>query len=322
MPDDRQVCRPVDGKVAVRRRERAIAELATRQHGVVTRTQLASLGFGADAIDYRLRTGRLHPVHRGVFAVGHRVLATRGRWIAAVLAAGPGAVLSHLSAAALVGLGGAGGVVDVTVRGRKGERQGIRFHRNALGPGETRTYDGIPVTTVARTLLDLASVLDRDRLEQAIGIAEARGLGDSPSLPELVERHPRRQGIANLRAILGDPGPGTGITRSELELRFLRFLRRHHLPRPEVNVWLEVGGRRMEVDCLWRDAGLVVELDSREHHLDAVAFETDRARDRALVAAGWRCIRITWRHLRHQPEAVAADLRAALRGPSGELAVI
>ncbi len=272
-----------------------------------------SLGFGADAIDHRLRTDRLHVVHRSVYAVGHRVLASHGRWMAAVLAGGRGAALSHLAGGALSGLGtGEGRRIDVSVPRRVAERRGLRFHRVALASDELVVRDRIRVTTVARTLLDLAAVLSRERLEQAIATAERLGLADSPSLPELMERYPRRRGMANLRAILGEPGLGTGITRSELEVRFLRFLRRHDLPRPEINAWVEVGGRRLEVDCLWRDARLVVELDSRKHHLDRVAFEVDRARDRALVAAGFRCIRITWRQLHDQPHALAADLRSAL----------
>lgn len=237
--------------------------------------------------------------------------------MAAVLAGGSGAALSHLSAAGLFGLGGGGVVVDVSVRGRKGVRPGIRFHRAPLPVDETFTRDGIAVTTVARTLFDLASVLRRDRLEQAMSRAEARGFADSPSLPDLMERYPGRRGIANLRAILAEERLGLDMTRSELEIRFLEFLRDCDLPRPEINVRLDVGRGWIEVDCLWRDAGLVVELDSRAHHGDARAFEADRVRDRVLTVTGFRCVRVTWRQLHDTPEALAADLRSTLAAAKG-----
>jgi very-short-patch-repair endonuclease len=157
-------------------------------------------------------------------------------------------------------------------------------------------------------------VLRREQLEQAIGRAESRLLTDAPSLPALVARHRGRRGMATLRAVLADGRIGLDLPRSELELRFQAFLRDRGLPRPEVNVLVDVGARRIEVDCLWRAARLVAELDGHAYHGDSGAFETDRGRDRALVAAGYRCMRITWRALRLEPEAVAADLRASLLG--------
>jgi very-short-patch-repair endonuclease len=181
-----------------------------------------------------------------------------------------------------------------------------------LPADEVTVHERIPVTTIGRTLLDLAAVLDLEHLEQAIARADHLRLASSPALPELMQRYPRRAGTANLRRVLGESGLGRGIASSELEVRFLAFLRRYGLPRPEVNVRLGVRGREYEVDCLWRESSLVVELDSRRHHDDPVAFETDRARDRALIAAGYRCMRVTWRHLHDHDVVLAADLRAAI----------
>lgn len=232
--------------------------------------------------------------------------------MAAVLACGPGSALSHRASGGHWGLRtGEAGPVDVTVPCRRRSRRGVRLHRARLPHDELTTHEGIAVTTVARTLLDLAGVLDREHLEQAVAKAEQLGLGDSPSVPELLERYPRFRGRGLLRAILGE-GLGRGVARGELEIRFQRLLRRHDLPLPELNVWLELGGRRIQADCVWREHALIAELDSRAHHADWAASEADRARDRALIAAGWRCVRITWRQLCDEPDRVAADLRATL----------
>ena len=173
---------------------------------------------------------------------------------------------------------------------------------------------GIPVTTVPRTLFDLASVLPKNQVERAINEAEIQGLTDPLSLADLVNRHPGRKGITMIKAILEDGAP---LTRSELETRFLSFLKRAGLPQPEVNVPMLVAGRWIECDCLWRDRGVIVELDGLAVHRTAAAFERDRARDRMLHARGWRIVRITWRQLHGEPEAVAYDLRTLLSADSG-----
>jgi Protein of unknown function (DUF559) len=302
-----------------RRLERRIAALVERQHGVVSRAQLREYGMGDGAIDARLARRRLLPVHRGVYAVGHRRLAPRGRWVAGLLAAGPGAFLSHRSAAALWELCRDRGDIHVTVRGRRRRQSSLRIHETDLAADETCVHDEIPVTTVARTLFDLASLLPREQLEQAISRAESRMLADAPSLPALVARYPGHRGLANLRAILADGRIGLDVTRSELEVRFLTFLRERGLPRPEANVIVDAGGRRVEVDCLWRRARLVAELDGHCYHVDLRAFETDRRRDRALLAAGYRCMRITWRALELESDALETELRAALGRPVARL---
>lgn len=167
------------------------------------------------------------------------------------------------------------------------------------------------MTSVSRTLFDLAAVLVRRQLERAMSEAEVRQLTDRLSLSDLMDRYPRRRGSANLRALLAAKTPG-GITRNEFEERFVALLDAQGLPRPRLNATLALRGRFFEVDCLWRKQRLIVELDGRAVHRTDQAFESDRQRDRVLLAEGWRFTRVTWRQLRDEPSAVAADLRAAL----------
>jgi hypothetical protein len=290
-----------------------IAALAGSQHGVIARTQLAALGIGRRAIGHRLRCGRLHPLHRGVYAVGHRVVSREGRWMAAVLAMGSGAVLSHRSAAALWGMRATTRTrIEVAVPGRPGSRPALQVHRVRLAADETTTHRGIPVTTPNRTLLDLAAVLDARQLEKPINEAEILRLTNPISLDDLLERHRGRRGAKALREILATRDLGSTITRSELEDRFLRFLDEAVLPRPEVNVALRVAGQWIEADCVWPNHRLIVELDGHATHATAGGFERDRARDRALHADGWRVVRITWRQLHEERDAVARDLERLL----------
>lgn len=178
--------------------------------------------------------------------------------------------------------------------------------------------NGIPITTSSRTLLDLATVLRPRELEKAIGQAEVLRLADPLCLAELVARHPGRSGVVVLRSLLEAGRIGATVTRSELEDRFLTFLATNQLPRPEVNVALEVAGRWIKVDCLWRAARVVVELDGYASHGTRSAFERDRARDRRLQTADWRVVRITWRHLTEDPGALASELRSVL-GPARKI---
>ena len=166
--------------------------------------------------------------------------------------------------------------------------------------------EGIPLTGLSRTLLDLATVLPSHQVERAFNEAQVRALSDTLSLPDLIERYPRRRGIRTVKAIL-DTGPA--FTRSELEARFAAFRRRADLPSPSLNAVVE----GYECDCVWPNRGVIVELDGRASHATAAAFENDRLRDRALIAAGWRVIRVTWRQLHDEPEALAVDLGRILR---------
>jgi very-short-patch-repair endonuclease/predicted transcriptional regulator of viral defense system len=289
--------------------ERAIGALAERQHGVVTRAQLSELGLGAGAIDHRVRLGRLRAVHRGVYRIGP--LSSDGRRMAAVLACGRDAVLSHLSAAALWGIRQSDRI-EVTTRASHRGPKHIRVHRSPLRDDERTTHRGIPTTTVPRTLLDLSAVVHPDALRSALRQAEQLRLTDPLSLIDLVERYPRRQGLAAIRALLKEASIGARVIRSELEERFQAFLLRAGLPLPQTNQFVE----GFEVDCVWPDQGLIVELDGRAVHDTFHAFEQDRSRDRVLAAAGWRVIRVTWRQLHEEPELLKADLRQLLSQPA------
>jgi very-short-patch-repair endonuclease/predicted transcriptional regulator of viral defense system len=302
--------RDVNAHIGSQRREDAeIARLAEGQHGVVSRGQLVALGLTPRKVQRRLAAGRLHPLHRGVYCVGHRVLSREGRWLAAVLAGGPGAVLSHMPAAALWGIVATpAGRVDVTVGAERRQRQGIRFHRAAIGADEVTTERGVPVTTPARTLLDLAKTLDQHRLHRAIDRAEQHRLTGHHPLDELLTRYPKAPGAAKLRAITEQGSIGDTVTRSELEDRFLQFLDAHGLPRPEMNQRI----KEIEGDCVWREHRLMVELDGRATHQTTAAFERDRERDRLLQSHGWRVIRLTWRQLHKDTARVKSDLSRLL----------
>lgn len=291
-----------------------IARLAAAQHGVASRRQLLALPLTLHQIRARIGAGRLIPIHRGVYAVGHGRLTREGRWMAAVLAGGPWAVLSHESAAMhwlLLSPHPSEAHVTAPVRGRR--RDGIRFHGARLRSDERTTRDGIPVTTVARTLLDLAAGGDGRRLERALAQAEFHRYTDRPALPELVRRHRGERGAAVARRLLAGGAAELGVTRSALEERFVAFCVERRIPRPELNAAIHLGERHVLADCLWRRQRLVVELDGFASHGDSRrAFESDAARQRAMMAAGWRVLRVTWRQLRDEPLALATDLRAML----------
>jgi very-short-patch-repair endonuclease/predicted transcriptional regulator of viral defense system len=294
-------------------RDRAIAALAGRQHGVVALPQLKALGITASAVRDRVASGRLHRVHRGVFAVGHPILKTEGRFMAAAFACGPGAVLSHRSAAALWDLRQTDrALIDVTAPTRR-SRRGIDVHGSrTLQPADVTTVNGIPCTTVARTLLDLAEVVDRRGLERAYERAEILRMLDTRAVQEVLDRAAGRRGAAMLQSILGDNSLGDAITRSELEERFLAICKSSRLPRPRVNAYIDLYGGGVEVDFLWRRERLIVETDGHASHGTRAAFERDRARDRRLTIAGWRVVRFTWRQVVRERDEVASTLALLL----------
>jgi very-short-patch-repair endonuclease len=282
---------------------RSVAELAARQHGVVSRGQLIALGIGG--IDERLARGLLHAIHRGVYAVGHRRLTPEGRWMAAVLAAGPGAVLSHRAAAALWGIRPSTRSATDVIAPRRCRRPGIDAHHIVLPPDEVTVEHGIPVTTPARTLFDLAAVVTAQQLRHALNEAEIRRLASPTPLDALIARHPRRKGTQALRSALDQQRQtGETFTRSNFETAFLDFAERHGLPRPKMNHPLGP----YEPDALCPDHRLIVELDSYAIHTTREAFEQDRARDRALTLAGYRVVRVTWRQLNTDADALAQQL--------------
>jgi very-short-patch-repair endonuclease len=274
----------------------------------VTRAQLVAAGLRRGAIAHRVAERRLHPVHRGVYLVGHPVPAPLAREMAAVLACGIGAALSHHWAAAVWELRPpARGAIDVTVAGRNpGLHRGIRIHRvRRLDPLDVRRYRAIAVTAPARTLLDLGEVVPRHHLERAIAEGLRRRLIETDQLLDLLGRSPGRRGGAALRELLNhDPA----FTRSEAEVRLLALLRAAGIPPTDVNVRLG----RHEVDFLWREQRLVVEFDGYAYHSTRAAFERDRGRDADLQAAGYRVMRVTWRQLIETPEAVVARIAQAL----------
>ncbi|MGI8413271.1 MAG: type IV toxin-antitoxin system AbiEi family antitoxin domain-containing protein [Solirubrobacteraceae bacterium] len=314
MSDAADVNHEIEGKRRSGRADLAVAAIAARQHGVVSRAQLARLGLGRGAVEHRIACGRLHPVYRGVYAVGHSLLSVNGRRLAGVLAAGPGAALSHHSAAALWGIRrGEASSTEITVPRWRRPRPGLSLHVAAFPADEVTIRHCIRVTSVPRTLLDLAAILRSSDVERAIERAEALRLCDPLSLADLVSRYPRRPNVATTRAILAANRIGSAITRSELEDRFLALLADHGLPRPTVNALVETSaGRWIEVDCVWPDARLAVELDGYAIHAPRASFERDRGRDRALAAAGWRVVRITWRQIHLDARTVVGDLESLL----------
>jgi very-short-patch-repair endonuclease len=277
------------------RQPRAIADLAERQHGFVAAWQL---GLGRGAIDHQVRTGRLHVWYRGVYAVGHRAVRREGRWMAAVLAAGPRAVLSHRAAAALWAIRpSVRPRIEVTVPVKRRSANDIQIHCAPLAPDEITVHDGIRVTTPARTLVDIAAVLPPHELGRAVNQAEILRL----PFPDL-DRYAGRRGISKLRRAEPDH------TRNDFEAAFRAFAAAHGLPAPLVNRHLD----GIEPDFRWPSHKLVVELDGFETHGTRGAFERDRARDRKLLAAGWRVVRITWRQLHETPTELAHDLHSLL----------
>jgi very-short-patch-repair endonuclease len=275
---------------------------------VVSGEQLRELGFTRGQVRARIEGKRLLPVHRAVYAVGHLDLSLDGRRLAAVLACGPGALLSHRAGGALQGLLTWAPRLDVTVPTPRKARDGIELHRSRLiHPEDRDQVRGIPVTGVARTLVDLADVLSEARLAKAVHEAEVQRAFDLKAIERVLSRLPGRRGRHRLSRVLAAYRPDPSFTRSRAERRFLALCERHGLPRPATNVW--IGDQ--EVDAYWEDVGVVVQIDGAEAHNTRVAFREDRARDRRLSALGLRVVRITWADL--DDEAQLADELRALR---------
>jgi very-short-patch-repair endonuclease len=281
---------------------------------LVTHRQLVAIGIHGSAITRRVATGRLQRIYRGVYAVGHLQQTSEARWIAAVMAGGPGAVLSHLDAAALWRIyDGAGARIHVTTTTRSSRAVGgVQVHRaRRLDPEDVTVLRGIPVTTVARTLVDLTDLLGSDRVLRALREADFLRLLDLDALSAAVERAHGRKRLGVLREAVAAHRPGE-IVRSELEHRFLELVRAAGLPTPETNVKITARGRTYEIDCLWREQRVAVELDGRAAHARITAFEPDRRKDAALNAFGLRPLRFTWLRVSREPADVIAELDATL----------
>jgi len=291
--------------------EDRIGALAAGQHGVVTYRQLLGAGLSPSGLDRRRWSGRLRALHRGVYLALPFPLP-RTREMAAVLASGAGAVLSHLSAAEdwelRPKLMTAADLVDVGVRTHGKRRAGIRMHRmEDLGVDERRVLGGIPLTSPGRTLVDVAAVLGVRELEAAVARAEREHLVTSEELANLPIRYEGHRGMRALRTVLGAPG-GAALTRSAAEERFLALVREARLPAPQVNV----RAGPYEIDFLWRSAGLAVEVDGFRYHAARSRFEGDRRKDAYLLAGGIAVLRLTWRQITGEPLAVVAQLAPAL----------
>jgi very-short-patch-repair endonuclease len=290
--------------------EPAVAWIAGRQLGLVACWQLQALGVSSSSITRRLRRGALHRVYRGVFLVGHALLVPGARELAAVLACGEGALVSHRSAALLWGLTQvAGAEVEVSVVARNCRpRDGLHVHRLAyLDARDRAVKNGIPTTSPARSLVDLAASAAPDEVEQALAQARARRLVTARQLPDTLGRARNRAGVGTLRAVLRHQG-GPRLTRSEAERRLLGLIRAARLPEPESNVRVE----GFEVDFLWPEARLIVEVDGFAFHGHRAAFERDRQRDMTLRDRGFEVIRVTWRQLVDQPLVIIAHIARAL----------
>lgn len=303
------------GSTARAARERRLADLASRQYGVVGRWQLVEQGFGDEGIELALAAGRLHQLHRGVYAVGHRLVPKRGKWLAAVLAMGPGAFLSHESAAALWGLAGDRPRVNVNApQGRqvRSGRKGIKVHRCKFRPEEVTARDGIPVSTVARTLFDLAEGAQHHRLVSAWEEASRLRLLRLPEVAQVYECGlGRRRARGRIKPFLIAAQRYVEDTASPLEDRFAAFVLAYRLPPPQTNVLVDGA----EVDVLWPAGRLIVELDSWEFHAHRAAFEEDRDRDTEHLISGYRTVRVTHRRLSEEPDRLAAQIRALLGDP-------
>ena len=293
------------------RPDAVIAALAARQYGVVSRRQLVDAGLTRGAIEHRLRIGWLHRVYRGVYAVGHPPLMREARWMGAVLACGDDAGLSHACATALWEIRPYSGVwIDVSVPSRAGRRKrdGVRIHRcGTLTAEDFTTHRAIRVTTVARTLLDVAATLTPPRLARTVEQTEIRRLFDLAAVEQALARHPNHRGAAPLRQALALYRPDE-LKRSVLEHAFLALCHEHGLPRPLVNHIVE--GK--EVDFFWPDHRLIVETDGAGTHLTRAAFHRDRARDARLLALGYRVLRFTELQVSTDARTVAQTVGAVL----------
>jgi len=293
-------------------RDERVAAIAAAQRARVARYQLAAAGIPQSTITRWAKSGRIRRRHSGVFVVGPDVLIPLAEETAALLAVRAGAVLSNHTAAILGGLrpeGTGDGLIHVTVHGASVEDpEGVRVHRSTvLRAADVRVYEGLPLTSPARTLLDLAAFLDRRDLERALDQMLIQHLAGLAHVRELLTRAGRHAGRAGLQEIV-DAYTGSTFTRSEAEEQFLDLIRRAKLPRPLVNA-KHLG---YEIDFFWPDHGVAVEIDGFAYHSTRDRFEEDRRRDQRLRRARITVIRITWRQLTREPEAVLVDVATAL----------
>jgi hypothetical protein len=284
----------------------ALFRIASRQHGSVTIAQLMAVGLTYSAVSQRIAAGRLQRIHRGVYAIGHNALSQHGRWMAAVLACGPNSALSHLPAATLWQIwrrrvSGS----DVSVPGRRRSRPGVRVHYcRRLDPRDVTVRESIPVTTVARTLVDLADVLTPEQLANVIHEAAFRDRFDPAATRAAMARAHGRHNLAVLDRALALNAAGSAGTKSALEDQFLALTRAAGIPDPLPNAAVQAAGRQIEVDFLWPDLRLCVEIDGPGHNRTRTRNE-DRERDEALQAAGHEVVRFSGAEVGDPKELIA-----------------
>jgi very-short-patch-repair endonuclease len=287
-----------------------VSALAGRQHGVVAAWQLIAMAFSRGWIEHQVRRGWLHPLLRGVYSVGHKAVTAQGRAMAAVLSCGPEAVLSHWSAAMHWGLLQTNrAVIDVVLAGNRNGPKGVRAHRvRHLDPRDMTIRDGIPVTTVPRTLLDLATVANQRQLRRAVNQAVRTRWLHQSAIEDILRRHKGRPGIAAFRTATAALNPGTHRTRSDLEDAFFALCRKHRLPTPDCNV--EIAG--YEVDFHFPGTKVIVELDSYEYHRTPQEFDADRRKWAALKRKGYEPLPVSDEWLNSDPDGVAETVRQLL----------
>jgi hypothetical protein len=288
--------------------------IALTQRGLITISQLLNVGLSDGTVDRFMRIGWLHRVHQGVYSiVPVSLLTVHGRRLAAVLACGPGAALSHLSSIAQFGLErGSPSVIHVTVPTRAGRgRPGIRIHRSGtLRPGDVTVVDGIPCTTLARAMLDVADELPLRRVERLLDQAVALDLFDLGALEEQIEhaRPGRHRAAANLHRALTEHRPGSTATDGEIGERMLAIIRSVGLPEPEVQAWLDLGDGEpmLRPDFLWRESRVILETDGAVHRRGR-RVAADARRDQRAARAGWQTLRATWAQIAGEPIRLGGD---------------
>ncbi len=310
--EDWQVDRAVAEEVTTRC-DVLVARVACAQDGVVSLRQLRACGMSSDAVTTRVRSGRLHRLYRGVYAVGHQAVPPRGRLRAAALACGPDAVLSHFSAAEFWGLVDAGDrQPQLSVTDNSGRTiRGVRVHRRrSLATCDVWTRAGMRVTSPARTLLDIAADLSERELRRTVRRAQVEGRVSVRQLLDVRSRARHQRGVAALRAVIAD---GPAPTRSQLEDVVLDLAGRVTRQRPEINATLRLAGERpIRPGLMWRDRRLVIEADGAAWHDDKLSREDDAERQAILEAHGYRVLRVTWTQAVRHPQQTLARLRAAL----------
>jgi very-short-patch-repair endonuclease len=297
----------------------AVASVARRQEGLVSRHQLEACGVGDGQLEHWVREGRLTPVLHTVFAVGDPTLGPTARMRAAALACA-GAAVSHRSAAALLGIGEVAPlVVDLIPSEQRGRKiDGIKPHRVAFpGRHELVAVRGIVCTNVARTVVDLAGVYGEDKLRETFERAAAEGKLDLGAIQEVLEAGGKRRGAPALQRVIEDWRPVAetakyATVRSLFEAKLLPLVAKAGLPMPRINAPIRTTERVLEVDLLWDEERFVVEADSRRHHATEVAFERDRKRDLELMEVHYEVLRVTWKQVEREPRKVFAVVRSEL----------